>query len=186
MPRTKTPRVVRVDENVILEFPNGTRIRIAFERAGTDQKATGSSVRGRKPSPATKRLIEVLHQDKSAGLQRSREEYVSLLKDAGHKGSHSSGNQIVNREARRAFGKALPRRRSVRSQAAKASRGRRPGRPAAVHTVLLRDRLANDAKSASVRDASYYVKWLVDQPGVSIGLKAARPIVYRELRATQR
>ena len=55
------------------------------------------------------------------------------------------------------------------------------GRQPNTGTMLLRQKLAQDKEAGALRDATHYVRWLVDQPGANVGLKGARPIVYREL-----
>jgi hypothetical protein len=47
----------------------------------------------------------------------------------------------------------------------------------------LRQKLAQDKAAGQLRDAKHYLSWLMDQPGTKLGIKPARPIVYRELRA---
>jgi hypothetical protein len=43
----------------------------------------------------------------------------------------------------------------------------------------------NAKAKGDVRDAGHYARWVVDQPGNKMGLKAAKPMVYRELRAAR-
>ncbi len=111
---------------------------------------------------------------------RSRNDYLAALRGAGHKGSDNSAALIINREAKRIFGAPL-----VRGHKAKSGEGRKGGRQTSPATALLREKLAKDKAAGDVRDASHYLRWVVDQPGVKLGLKQARPIVYRELRAVK-
>ncbi|MHB1260453.1 MAG: hypothetical protein ACYC2H_01930 [Thermoplasmatota archaeon] len=124
-----------------------------------------------------------MQADAAAGKQRSRIEYLEVLRETGHKGSDNSAGLIVNREAKRVFGKSLGRQQGLKRRASKG--GQRRGRGPAPETVLLRQKLAADKEKGILRDAKHYLNWLMDQPGVKIGLKPARPIVYRELRAAQ-
>jgi hypothetical protein len=124
-----------------------------------------------------------MQADAAADKQRSRIEYLEVLRAAGHKGSDNSGGLIINREAKRVFGKSLGRQKGLKRQVSKG--GKRRGRGPASETVLLREKLQADKASGSLRDAKHYLGWLMDQPGVKIGLKPAKPIVYRELRAAR-
>lgn len=132
---------------------------------------------GRKPSPATQALITVLAADAAVGKARSRAEYLAALREAGHKGSDLSASVIVSREAKRAFGRPLGR-----GGGKQRARGRKGGRQPSPATTLLREKLAHDKGAGGLRDAPHYLRWVVDQPGVKLGLKQARPVVYRELR----
>jgi hypothetical protein len=120
-----------------------------------------------------------MRADHHEGKMRSRAGYLTVLRDAGHTGSENSGGLIVNREAKRVFGRSLGRQAGLKR---KPSKGGRRGRGPAPATVLLREKLQADKASGSLRDAKHYLGWLMDQPGVKIGLKPAKPIVYRELR----
>lgn len=123
-----------------------------------------------------------MQADGVSGTIRSRAQYLTVLREAGHKASETSAGLIVNREARRIFGRSLGRQAGLKR---KASEGAKRGRGPAPETVLLRAKLQADKASGSLRDAKHYLGWLMDQPGVKIGLKPAKPIVYRELRAVQ-
>lgn len=138
-----------------------------------DVKARGKA--GRRPSPATQALIAAMTAD--GGHPRSRSDYLDVLRQAGHKGSDNSADLIINREAKRIFGGRLGRGRK-----ANVGKGRKGGRQASPATAILREKLAKDKASGELRDAPHYLRWVVDQPGVELGLKQARPIVYRELR----
>jgi hypothetical protein len=137
---------------------------------------TGGRRQGRKPSEATRALSDAMQADAGSGKPRTSEEYLAVLRSAGHAGSDNSARMILAREARRTFGHSLGGRGPNK-------RGKRARRAGAAPTPLFRAKLAEDAASGEARKAAWYVKWLVDQPGVKLGLKGARPIVYRELRA---
>ncbi len=136
---------------------------------------------GRKPGPATVKLVEAMRADAKAGGPRSRAQYVALLQDAGGPKTPNGAGLIVLREAKRIFGGPLGRGRKP-----KAKRGRRGGgRQPSPATGLLREKLRKDKAAGELRDAPYYVRWAVDQPGLNMGLKGVRPIVYRELRSVK-
>jgi hypothetical protein len=88
----------------------------------------------------------------------------------------ASASLIVSQEARRVFGKNLPRDRKAPTEPS--ARGRKP----TPESLLLREQLQEDKEAGGLRDASHYVRWLVAQRGVDKGLKQLRPTVYRELR----
>lgn len=135
---------------------------------------------GRPPSPATQTLRAAMQQDSTAKAPRPREAYLKLLQEAGGPKSRNAAGIIVNREAKRFFGRSLGRgKRSAKGKGVK----RGAGRQASPATALLRAQLQQDKAQGSLRDAKYYVRWLVDK--VNMGLKGARPIVYRELRAVR-
>jgi hypothetical protein len=162
-----------------LDWGNGVRIQLS--PAGIASPAPFASPRkaaGRPPSPATLKLREAMQADAQAHRPKTRAAYLNFLQDAGGPQSPNAAGIIVNREAKRAFGKSLGRGK------AKAGRrgGRKGGRQASPGTVALRSKLQADKSNGGLRDAPHYVRWLVDQPGVKMGLKQARPVVYRELR----
>jgi hypothetical protein len=187
MARRAQPTTLHINGPVTLDFGKG--IRILLSPAGRDaaraprgdvpaDKSTGRP--GRKPSPATLQLVAAMQEDAAKGNPRTRSEYLDVLREAGYTGSAASGGAIVAREAKRILGGL--RRRGARGPSTGAGkRGRQPSRA----TQLLRERLASDRAGNGLKDAAAYVKWLVDQPGVKMGLKQARPIVYRELRAAR-
>lgn len=176
--------VLKVSGPIVIEWPDGTRIRIG-PAAGTVAAVALTLPKGkagRKPSPATATLISAMSDDARAGRQRSRAEYLETLVAAGHTGSAASAGMIVNREAKRTFGGPLGRGKK------KAKKGRRSGaggRQPSPATMVLRARLQADKANGQLLEPGRYVRWVVDQPGVKLGLKQARPIVYRELRAVQ-
>jgi hypothetical protein len=125
-----------------------------------------------------------MEADVAAGGPRGRQDYLKILRDAGGPKSSNAAGIIVNREAKRAFGKPLGRGKKGRAKRGKGRRG--GGRQPSPATSLLREKLLKDKTAGELRDPPHYVRWVVDQPGVKIGLKAARPIVYRELRAARK
>lgn len=137
---------------------------------------------GRKPSPATLQLIQAMEADKATGKPGSTQAYLGILMAADPKRSEGAARQIVQREAKRIFGATLGRAKGKgRRKGGRRGGGRQPN-PV---TVMLREKLAKDKEAGGLRDASHYVRWVVDQPGIKVGLKGARPIVYRELRAVR-
>lgn len=124
------------------------------------------------------RLREAMQADAQANRPRTRAVYLALLGEAGGPSSANAAGIIVNREAKRAFGRPLG---PGKAKAGKAGR-RGGGRQASPATVALRAKLQADKAKGDLRDPPHYVRWLVDQPGIKMGLKQARPVVYRELR----
>lgn len=149
----------------------------AVERA-PEQARPARRGAGRRPSPATQALREAMEKDALEGQPRSRADYLAILQKAGGPKSDNAAGIIVNREAKRAFGQPLGR--------AKGTQKRGGGRQASPATEALRAKLQADAAGEGLRDASYYVRWLQDQPGGAIGLKRARPLVYRELASVRK
>lgn len=169
-------RVIRVTGPLTLEFSDGTRIRIDPAKPAKGPSAP----RGRPLSPATVEMKAAMERDHRAGKVRDRAHYLGILRNAGHKSSEASAYIIVSREAKRVFGKNLGRQKGLKR---KSSGGKTRGRRPSLETELLRGRIASDHANGGVKDARQYLSWLMDQPGVTLGLKQARPIVYRELRA---
>ena len=179
--RSAQPTVIHLTGPIVLDFGNGLRLQIGPADAlpaRSAQVATGAR-RGRKPSPATAALAQAMQADASSGKPRSRQGYLQILREGGHQGSEASAGLIVAREAKRAFGMPLGRGKKAR----KAKNGRGGGRKASPATALLRNRLTADHAKGEVKEAGHYVRWVLDQPGVKLGIKGVRPIVYRELRA---
>ncbi|HUR62422.1 MAG TPA: hypothetical protein VM286_08690 [Candidatus Thermoplasmatota archaeon] len=173
-------RVIKVKGPLMLEFPDGTRVRI--DPAKAPKSVTAPAGRpGRPLSPATVAMKAAMEHDKRAGKVRERTHYFGILRDSGHTGSEASAYLIVSREAKRVFGTSLPRQKGLK-RARRAGGGKRGRRPSH-ETELLRGKMAADKASTGLKDARQYLAWLMDQPGVTLGLKQARPIVYRELRA---
>lgn len=132
-------------------------------------------------SPATLKLRAAMERDHAGGGMREREHYLAVLRKGGHQGNEASAYVILNREAKRAFGQTLGRRKGLKRARRGGSKG--GGRKAAPETLLLREKLAADKGAGKLGDARHYLTWLMDQPGTKLGIKPARPIVYRELRA---
>lgn len=120
-----------------------------------------------------------MQADHARGSQRSRAEYLHVLRENGGPSSANAAGIIVLREAKRIFGKPLGRGKKN----AKGKRG--GGRQPSPATAMLREKLTHDKTSGDLRDAAHYLRWLMDQKGHGLGLKGARPIVYRELRTAK-
>jgi hypothetical protein len=172
-------RVIKIKGTVVLEFPDGTRIRIDPAKAAKLTKPAGRP--GRPLSPATLKVRAAMQKDHGAGTMQDREHYLGVLRKAGHQGGEASAYVILNREAKQAFGRTLGRAKRLKRK----PRGGKRGRAPAPETVLLREKLQADKAAGKLRDAKHYLGWLMDQPGVKMGLKPAKPIVYRELRAVR-
>lgn len=192
----KPPRIFRVDGPITLEWPNGTRITLTPESAATavaplaPERGRPLGRAGRKPSPATQALIVALEADAAGGTRRSRNEYLAVLRAAGYASSDGNAQIIIAREAKRAFGGPLgrvPAGTTARkaTTARNSATGRKGGRQASNVTVLLREKMTQDLANNELGDARQYLRWVVAQPGVTAGLKKARPVVYRELRAVR-
>ena len=184
MPRARaTDQVFHVTGPITLDWGNGMRLTLSPAGMAVGvAPVTAVAPRGRpgrKPSPATQAHVSAMQADD--GKPRSRAAYLTVLREAGHQGSDNSASLIVNREAKRVFGGPLGRGRRGK----KPARGRKAGRQASPATSLLRAKLAADKAGPGLRDAPHYLRWVVDQPGVKMGLKQAKPIVYRELRAAR-
>lgn len=175
-------KTIRIRGAVKLQFEDGSTLIFSPAKPAQARSRTLDAKQGRPPSPATLALRAELEKNKVTGTVRSRAEYLQLLRDAGYKGSPSGAYLIVRREVRNILGKAIPKA----TKRPKSGPARRGGRRAGTETELLRKRLAQDSEGSGIRDASHYVRWLVDQNGVSKGLKQLRPIVYREMRALGR
>lgn len=193
-------QVIRLTSPVILEWEDGTRIQLSPAGMAAAKPARLPGPRkpkgrpGRKPSPATQAVMDAMEADHAAGKQQSRQAYLDVLRGAGYDGSDAAAGQILNREANRIFGKPLGRA-AAKKAGTKAPRGKAKksakrtgaktagvGRQPSKETLLVREKVAKDAAAGTLRDAIHYVRWLVQAPGTKIGLKGARPIVYRELR----
>ena len=156
-------------------FPNGSTIRAAKAVAPKRNRKAG-----RKPGPATQALIKVLQQDAASTHRQATDVYVGVLRRAGHEGSDDGARQIVAREVKRAFPNAL-RTKSAKTAAPIAPR--KGGRQVRPEVSLVRAKIADDVARGQKREANHYVRWLVDQPQNRLGLKGAKPLVSRELRA---
>lgn len=155
-------------------FPNGSTTPV-----GKAVAPKGNRKGGRKPGPATQALVKVLQHDAASTTRQATAIYLGVLRRAGHEGSEDSARQIVAREVRRAFSNA-PAARSAKTAARVAAR--KGGRQVRPEVALVRAKIADDVVKGQKREATHYVRWLVDQPENRLGLKGARPLVYRELR----
>lgn len=173
-------RVIKVKGPVLLEFADGTRVRIDPAKAAKPTKAAGRP--GRPLSPATIKVRAAMQKDHAAGAMNDRAHYLDVLRKAGHKGGEASAYVILNREAKQAFGRTIGRAKGLtRKPRGGAKRGRAP----APETLMLRGKLQADKAAGKLGDAKHYLTWLMDQPGTKLGIKPARPIVYRELRTAK-
>lgn len=175
MPNDGDARIVRLTRPVVLDFGNGTRLRVEA-LTGPSEAAGRGGRRGRKPGPSTQKLISVMEADKEAGRPRSHVEYIEVLRNAGGPASLGAAGQVVRREATRIFGRPLGRAAKPSSQ------GGSRGRPVSPTTLALREKMDKDKAAGKLGDAAHYADWLVKHHEVS-GLKQARSMVYRELRA---
>src|SRR5437868_3344066 len=173
MARARQPTVLQVTGPVVIDFGNGVRIQLSpVGMAVPVSSATAHPMKdvvaprgrpGRKPSPATVKLIEAMRADAAAGQPRTRTDYLAVLRGAGGPASDNAAGIIVNREAKRVFGAPLGRLAGIRRGKA-GPRGR--GSPA---TAMLREKLAADKEKGDLRNAPYYTRWLVDQEGLQMG-----------------
>ena len=171
-------RIIKVRGPVMLEFPDGTRVRIDPAKAPKASKPAGRP--GRPLSAATLKVRAEMERDHADASMRDRAHYMDVLRKAGHKGGDASAYVILNREAKRAFGRSLGRAKGLKRKSRRRGKG---GRTPAPETILLREKLQKDKAAGKLGDAKHYLSWLMDQPGTKLGIKPARPIVYRELRA---
>lgn len=168
----------------MLEFQDGTRVRIDPATAPKALKPKGKP--GRPVSPATLKVRAMMQRDHAAGAMRDRQEYLAILRKAGHKGGEASAYVILNREAKSAFGRSLGRQKGLKRKSRKRARSSGiGGRAPSEETVMLREKLRADKSTGKLGDAKHYLAWLMDQPGTKRGLKPVRPMVYRELRAAK-
>src|SRR5258708_7160575 len=123
--RSSTPTVLHVDGPVVIDWGNGVRIQLSPVGVQADQTGpVAPRVRaGRPPSPATAKLRETMEADAAAGGPRGRPEYLKILHAAGGPKSSNAAGIIVNREAKRAFGKPLGRGKKGRAKRGKGRRG---------------------------------------------------------------
>ncbi|HUR24999.1 MAG TPA: hypothetical protein VM327_03170 [Candidatus Thermoplasmatota archaeon] len=104
-------RVIKVRGPVMLEFPDGTRVRIDPVSAAKTVKPKGKP--GRPMAPATLKVRAVMERDHATGHMGDRSQYLGILRKAGHQGGDASAYVILNREAKRAFGRSLGRRKGL-------------------------------------------------------------------------
>jgi hypothetical protein len=162
-----------------LALPDGSIVRVQPGPYGKGISVTplsrsvpGASGKGRPPRPSTLELREKLAQDKAAGKLRAARDYVEWVSARDPKAPRAGLQQTVYRELRAVGGAAKGRRRRGNGS----SRGRAP-HPA---TLALREKLAKDKDAGPLKEPAFYIRWLVEKS--DLGLKKARPIVYRELR----
>lgn len=181
-------RVIKVKGPVMLEFPDGTRVRIDPAKAAKPGKGPAGRP-GRPLSPATVTMKAAMERDHRAGTVGDRGHYLRVLREAGHNGSDAAAQMIVSREGLRVFGVRLGRqkglKRNRKAPGKRTVRRKTGGRRPSHETELLRAKMATDKSGGGLKDARQYLAWLMDQPGVTLGLKQARPIIYRELRAAR-
>jgi hypothetical protein len=159
-----------------LSLPDGSLVRVQPGPYGKGisvtplSRAGPASGKGRPPRPSTLELRQKLAADKAAGKLRPARDYVAWVAQRDPKAPRAGLQQTVYRELRAVGAKGRRRR------ADGAPRGRAP-HPA---TVALRERLHKDKEAGPLKEPAFYVRWLVEK--ADVGLKQARPIVYRELR----
>lgn len=139
--------------------------------------------RGRPPNPSTDQLRVMLRKDAAAGKLHEASHYIDWLSGIEKKAKATTIQQTVYRELRQVRGGKPAKRGRAGSRKAKGAKsdGSGPGRQPHPATLQLREKLSKD--KPELKDASHYIRWLVDAAG--IGLRQARPIVYRELRAAR-
>jgi len=142
-------------------------------------RAPGTGSRGRPPRPSTVELRTMLAKDAGAGHLKDAVHYLDWLAGKEPKVKRTTLQQTVYRELRAVGGGRPAGRRRKASSGEGGRRGRAP-HPA---TVQLREKLAKDKAGGGLQDAAHYIRWLVDK--ANIGIKQARPIVYRELRGAE-
>lgn len=104
-------RVIKVRGPVMLEFPDGTRVRIDPGNAVKPAQPKGKV--GRPMSTATLKLRTSMEKDHATGVMRDRSHYLAVLRNAGHGGREASAYVILNREAKRAFSRTFGRSRGL-------------------------------------------------------------------------
>lgn len=160
--------MLHVKGPVVLDWGNGIRIQLPPAGVMGAPAPIASPARkgaGRPPSAATLALRDAMAKDAQSEHPRSRAHYLAVLQGAGGPVSPNAAGIIINREAKRAFGHPLGR-----GKAKGASKGaRRGGRQASPATAALRAKLAEDAARGEVRDAPFYVRWVVTSPASNSG-----------------
>ncbi|MEA3204217.1 MAG: hypothetical protein QOI63_1897 [Thermoplasmata archaeon] len=160
-----------------LALPDGSVLRLQPGPYGKGISVTplaratpGASGKGRPPRPSTLELRQKVAADKAAGKLRPAGDYVAWVAQRDPQAPRAGLQQTVYRELRAVAGSKGRRRK------AGTPRGRAP-HPA---TVALRERLSKDKEAGPLKEPAHYIRWLVEKS--DLGLKRARPIVYRELR----
>ncbi|MFO1532782.1 MAG: hypothetical protein ABR562_03650 [Thermoplasmatota archaeon] len=161
--------------------PHGKGISIV-PQGGAPRRAAGGTGRGRgrPPRPSTLELRVMLAKDAAAeGLQQSSH-YIDWLVAKEPKVARTTLQQTVYREMRAVGAPKAGRKGRKAARAGTGARGRAP-HPA---TLLLREKLAKDGAAGALQAPAAYIRWVVDK--ADIGIRQARPIVYRELRAAKK
>ena len=153
--------------------PHGQGIRITVKphrivttRQLADLRTDGSVGRGRPATATTMELRRQLMRDRDDRQIGSPQEYIEFLVARGH--SPAAARQTVRREMTRLLGR---RHRPVDAE----RRGRRPSKAAGRLRLLLE----NDHAQGTLKTPAAYVPAL---RGAGLTAKAARSLVYRELR----
>lgn len=159
--------------------PRGKGLSIVQAGASAAPGRTGGRGRGRPPRPSTIELRAMLEKDAAAGGVKEASHYIEWLVGQEPKVAPTTLQQTAYREMR-AIGGAPRTGKGRKARAAGNGTGKR-GRQPNDATVVLREKLQKDA--GALENATTYIRWLVDK--ADIGIKQARPIVYRELRAAK-
>lgn len=166
--------------------PYGKGISLVPRGAATGRAnpRTGSgNGRGRPPRPSTLELRALLQKDAAGAGLKPAAHYIEWLVAKEPKVGRTTLQQTAYREIRAAGG--APRHNGRRKKAGKQeARGAGAGRKPNEATTLLRERLHKDREAGGFQEPAAYIRYLVDK--ANIGIKQARPIVYRELRAAKK
>jgi hypothetical protein len=183
---------IKLNGKLELSLPDGSTVRLqpgpygkglsvtpVTSRTGTGPR--GGAGLGRPPRPGTVELRAMLSKDAAAGHLHPAAHYIEWLSGKEPKAKRASLQQTVYREMRSILAenpKAAPKKTGQGRKSASSGRRGRAAHPA---TLALREKLEKDRQAGGLKDAAHYIRWLVER--ANIGLKKARPIVYRELRA---
>jgi hypothetical protein len=186
------PDPVRLEGKVDLQLPDGSHLSIEPGPGGkgvsivpgpSTTGATSFGGKGRPPRGSTLELRRLLQEDATMGAIRPARQYLDWMTDREPTARTNSLQQIVYRELRalRAQhpGLRLPSDGTGADKAGK----RGPGRRAHPVTIMLREKIARDRAAGQLREPTHYIREIVQE--ANIGIKRARPIVYRELRAAR-
>jgi hypothetical protein len=175
--RLSEPFDVELPDGSVYTLRPGPRGKgIAIQPHAAKRNRAASQGPGRPPRASTVALREMLARDAGSGRLKVSSHYIDWLSAQEPKSKRTTLQQTVYREMRSVAPKRGPGRR-------KGGKGGQAGRQPHPGTVILRERLAKDRSGDGLQDASHYVRWLVDK--ANLGIKQARPIVYRELRAAK-
>jgi len=195
---------------MVLRFPDGTELRVAPGPRGRGASVSlrpsgaargtgggaGTGRRGRPPRASTVALRNLIQADMQKGNVKPARDYFEWLVRRDPEVAEATARQVVYRELRLAGARPAPSSGGRRGRPAK--RGRKGGRKAAAAaaegearrgrqpseaTRMLREQIQKDLQGGGVKDAASYVRWLVD--AADLGIRQARPLVYRELRASR-